>query len=81
MAAVSPCWACGRIFMFDPERVPSISICRGCNRPPDVHDDDCSRTYEILKQPLCRDCMGKVNEQRALINQPPVRILPGAYVE
>jgi hypothetical protein len=37
MAAVGPCWSCGRTFMFDPERVPSIvadgsrqPLCRDC---------------------------------------------------
>lgn len=79
MVAVGPCWACGRNFLFDPELVCSISICAGCDRPPDMHEDSCTRNHESVSRPLCLDCVAKANEQRALINRPQVQIRPGAY--
>jgi len=60
MSAMSPCCGCGRIFSYNPERVPSVTI-RG------------------HKEPVCQECVDRVNPIRVANGLEPIRPLPGAY--
>lgn len=79
IVAIGPCWSCLKSFPFDPDKVPSISVCRECDSPPDMHADACTRQGEILKEPLCGACVKKVNRNRELMGQPLINVIPGAY--
>lgn len=79
MVMLADCFSCGKPFMSNPELVPSVPICQGCQRPPDLHADDCDRTFELVKQPLCRDCVNGINQVKRERGEPLVIILPGAY--
>lgn len=79
LAMLAPCWSCKRSFMSNPDLVPSIPICQECHRPPDMHLDECDRTAEVIKHPLCRSCVNAINEAKRGRGEPQVRILPGAY--
>ena len=68
--ALGPCWACGTVFAFNPERVPSISI--------DGRGQPCLEG-QGTKRPLCRDCVNQANQERATLGLDPIPILPGAY--
>lgn len=83
MTALGPCWSCKKVFLFDPEKVTSVSVCHECAHPSDMHTDDCTRSRPgaVYQEPLCLDCARLVNEARARRGEPPVRILPGAYPE
>jgi hypothetical protein len=49
--AYGSCWSCGRPFMFNPHRVPSIPI-----------DPETGENVEGgERQPLCRDCTSRAN--------------------
>jgi hypothetical protein len=82
-----PCWSCGRLFTFDPDLVPSLPIDPETNRPVDVDEhgepgrawtaEEYART---VKQPICEACIGKSNDLRAAKGQPPIPVLPGAYL-
>lgn len=58
MMAMGPCLACGRLFGFNPERVPSFQ-----------------------GEPICRDCVDRVNVKKAELGLPLIHVLPGAYDE
>lgn len=45
VSAMSPCFGCGRVFTYNPNRVPSIPI-------------------KGVRQPVCLDCVHKVNPMR-----------------
>lgn len=81
MFAYGPCWMCGRHFTFDPERVPSIGIDPEYNLPADLVPKD--EIEEAMKrkvqEPLCPDCIGRVNESRERQGHEPIFVLPGAY--
>lgn len=61
MICTGACIGCGRLFSFNPNRVPSSSAVTGS------------------REPICRDCMEKINQVRAARNLPPFEILPDAY--
>lgn len=84
MAMMAPCWSCGTTFLSDPDRVTSVSVCSECNSPADMHgafdgSGECTRTGEVVRQPLCRNCAEMVNEARRQRGDAPIAILPGAY--
>jgi len=54
------CVGCGRLFTFNPWRVPSMTV-RGA------------------REPVCRDCIERVNPRRVANGLPPIVPLPGAY--
>lgn len=77
--AISPCFTCGRTTQFNPEKVPSVVICTGCTQPTDLHAEDCARTAEAIRMPLCADCVAYANQLRARDGVPLIPVLPGAY--
>ena len=58
--AHSACYGCGRIFSYNPLRVPSIRI-------------------NGEREPICRDCVLRVNPLRALKGLEPIVPFPDAY--
>lgn len=56
MMVLGECFACHRLFHFNPHQVPSF---RG--------------------EPVCADCMARVNTKREAMGLAPHPILPGAY--
>ena len=74
-----PCWSCGRLFTFDAEAVPSIPIDRATNAPADIGDHEPGALYD--RQPICRDCVGRANENRRAHGRPLIDVLPGAYLD
>lgn len=77
--AMAPCFGCGSLFTFNPDKVPSIPICSGCGGSAETHKADCERTYELVRQPICQDCVNRVNPIRIQGGFEPIRVLPGAY--
>lgn len=69
------CWACGRPFPFDPDRVPSIPVDPTTNLPPDLGGD----AELAVKRPVCEQCLDAANEQRVAAGRSPIIVLPGAY--
>jgi hypothetical protein len=65
MSAMGPCLACGQLFMFDPELVPSLPWPQ-----PDGPN-----------QPICKSCITLANTERPARGLPPIVPLPGAYLE
>ena len=61
VAAVSPCFACGRPFSFNPIRVPSL------------------RDSNNVRQPVCEDCINKVNPIREKKGLLPITYSADAY--
>jgi len=59
--AHGPCLACGRLFSFNPMRVPSFT-------PPGG-----------TREPICRACMDRVNQQRQAQGLDPHPINADAY--
>lgn len=55
-SGIGQCYGCGRMFSFNPEKVPSYQ-----------------------GEPICRDCIERVNEIRKDKGLPLWPILPGAY--
>ena len=62
MLAMGCCFGCGRLFGFNPERVPSVKI-------------------DGINQPVCLDCVNRVNPKRIARGLPAIVPLPGAYDE
>lgn len=81
MVALAPCWSCKKVFMFDPDKVPSIPICQECHRPPDLHAEDCTQTAELVREPLCRECIEMINANKRRQGEPEVHVMVGAYPE
>lgn len=76
LLAYGPCWACGRLFTFHPDLVPSIPIDPGTNRPADLGGDPAN----VTRQPVCENCIGRANENRRATGRPLIPVLPGAYL-
>jgi hypothetical protein len=53
VTAIGNCFACGRVFTFNPIRVPSIPI-----------DADGTVSATGDRKPICRDCATRANEAR-----------------
>jgi hypothetical protein len=64
MVAMSPCYVCGQIFEYSPTRVPSVIPEGG--------------TFAD-RQPVCADCVVRINEKRADLGLPAVAVMDGAY--
>lgn len=74
--AAGRCWACGRIFAFDPDLVPSVPIDPQTNRPPDLGG---SMEQSVL-QPICSTCVELANREREAMGRTDlIEVLPGAY--
>ena len=58
--ALAPCIGCGRVFGFNPHRVPSVVI-------------------NGEREPICRDCVQRVNPTRVANGLEPIRIFPDSY--
>lgn len=58
--AMSPCVGCGRVFGFNPDRVPSLRV-------------------NGAREPVCGDCVERVNPTRIANGLAPIEVLPGAY--
>jgi len=54
------CLCCGRLFTFNPWRVPS-------------------HQWHGTREPICRDCVDRINPRRVANGLPPIVPLPGAY--
>ena len=63
-----PCWSCGRIIGFNPEKVPSIPV--GEDGHPAIGGD---------RKPLCRDCVEAANVIRRAEGGPVWTIDDDAY--
>jgi hypothetical protein len=79
LMAIGPCWSCGQQFQFNPDKVPSIPVCVECSRPTALHEYNCSRNAEVVKRPLCAECMRRVNDNRRRNGLSAFPIIPGAY--
>ena len=80
--ALAPCWSCGAIFSFHPERVPSIPIDPQTNRPLDIDpspDGLEAAQARAVKQPVCRRCIDLGNAKRRVDGRELIPVLPGAY--
>jgi hypothetical protein len=69
------CFRCGRVFSFNPHKVPSIPVKRNAEGqyeavPPELGG---------VREPVCRPCVDEVNPVRVAKGLDPIRILPGAY--
>jgi hypothetical protein len=71
MACMGNCVTCGRIFSFNPHRVPSVRVRRENGRW--VPDEAGSR------EPVCLPCIEQANRERQRMGRPLIQILPGAY--
>ena len=75
MFAYGPCWSCGRMFTFNPDRVPSIQIDPVTQRPTDLGGDPA----RARREPICADCVERANAERRRDGREPIVVLPGAY--
>lgn len=65
---MSPCFGCGRVFGYNPHKVPSIRVnSRGESSPTGS------------REPICEVCVERANVQRAENGLDPIVVLPGAY--
>jgi hypothetical protein len=80
LTMLAPCWSCKHTFMSDPDKVVSVSVCRECSHPADMHPEACTRTGEVVREPLCLSCAYMVNDARRGRGENPIRIDRGAYV-
>lgn len=71
MSCIANCCACGALFSFNPDRVPSI---RGFYKAGRFVPDQSGE-----REPVCRPCAEKFNKIRKDAKMPEMPILPGAY--
>ena len=71
MYVVGFCIACGQLFYFNPDRVPSIRARREGGRL--INDPAAER------EPICRNCFDGQNVIRKQRGEAEVKMLPGAY--
>ena len=74
--ATGPCFVCGLVFEFNPERVPALLVDPSTGVPPDVGGTDPAGS---VRQPLCSGCVVTVNAAKRQLGRPEIRVLPGAY--
>ena len=79
LVAFAPCYACGRLFPFDPELVPSIPVDLVNRLPADVGEHGPGAIFQRL--PVCRDCIGRANENRRATGRPLIEVAPNAYLD
>ncbi|MCZ4607355.1 hypothetical protein DMH25_07890 [Streptomyces sp. WAC 01325] len=58
-AAMSPCINCGRLFLYDPERVVSVLVDPETGRYPEP-----SRRHHAVRVPACHFCVRAANVER-----------------
>jgi hypothetical protein len=75
--ATAPCAFCQRVFMFDPERVPSIPA--NAWRIAEITTEGGEPPEPSAKVPICADCLAKINALRMQEGFEPITPLPGAY--
>jgi hypothetical protein len=65
----SPCFGCGRLFGYNPHRVPSIRV------------DPATRQYSPsgVREPICAACVERVNPQRAANGLDPIIVHADSY--
>lgn len=78
LIALGPCWACERLFVFNPELVPVVLIDRASNTPPDLLPAG-TPVGEVVRAQLCRPCVDLNNAERERRGLPLIDVLPGAY--
>jgi hypothetical protein len=78
MIALGECFGCKTWFGFNPHRVPSIPIDPQTHKPPDV-DPEPGGYQRAQREPLCRDCVRRMNAARRARGLAPIEILPDAY--
>lgn len=69
--AMSACVACGQVFVFDPDQVPSVFCKIGTGRGTRVTlvtSSDGGPDY--TKEPICPDCAKRINPERARLGYP-----------
>ena len=82
---VGACYACGRLFGFNPYHVPSIPIDPRTKLPLDVDADGNSKPIEpdaverAVREPLCPDCFERMNDAREARGEERVVPHPDAY--
>ena len=82
MLAYGHCYTCGRGFTFDPDLVPSVPIDPYTNKPLDVDpspDGLAVARARAVKQPVCDECVRRINENRREMGRELIFVLPGAY--
>lgn len=65
----SPCFVCGRLFSFHPNKVPSIPVKDGKPHP------------EGTRMPICKECIDTINKMRAENGLPLIPYSIDAYKE
>lgn len=72
--AIGSCVCCARVFMFDPDQVPSIYARFGS---PQGVGDRKLETSDVpregfYREPVCPECAKRVNEERARLGKEPI---------
>jgi len=73
-----PCFACGRVFSYNPNHVPSIQVDPQTGRPPDVGPEP-GGYQRARREPLCEACVTLANRERAAKGLEPFPVHPEAY--
>jgi hypothetical protein len=93
MYGLGPCWSCKRPFAFNVDKVPSVVVARcgkcGFACPPDVMptlqctdgEAHAARPGTSQREPLCRECVARINVERHRRGEPLIDVLDGAYPE
>ena len=75
--ATGTCYMHDGLFTFDPDTVPSVLIDPQTDRPPDIDEHgrpvepDPAAIMRSVRQPICPDCVAKVNPARAAAGREP----------
>ncbi len=67
VTCMGPCCNCGRVFTYNPNKVPSIRVKNGKPDP------------EGSREPVCEPCMTTGNERRKAQGLEPFPVNPDAY--
>lgn len=67
MMLLAACWGCGGMFSSNPSLVPSVRVKDGQLDPNGT------------REPLCRECVEKINAHRVSVGLEPFAIHPEAY--
>ncbi|MCI0689214.1 MAG: hypothetical protein L0Y54_18575 [Sporichthyaceae bacterium] len=73
---MSACIGCRTVFMYDPDRVPSIPIDPATGLPPDLNPDGTTRQPDpqavarMTREPVCPRCCRAANIVRRLNSLP-----------
>ena len=75
VAVMGPCFACKKLFSYNPHRVPSIPIDPVTQLPPDLGGDP----QRASREPICEDCIGVINDRRVRSGLAPFPVYEDAY--